>query len=521
MLPGGWLAAPAVRTAAHLRIAQWDAILRDPERLKREQTNALLASCREASGTDFGLRHALGGVRSYPDFRERVPVRTYADLEPEIERMLRGEENVLWPGRVRYFGNSSGTSSTKAQSKFLPISERQIRWQQRAGFDVVARHVVQSGDASLFGGFPLGLFPPSTLKERSPGVYVTNNPGLMQLHIPAPLSWASLPRPPLRDVPDYDQKLSAVAAAYLDHDVRSLSGTTCWFSIFFDRVLAAAREQGRRERTVGEIWPNLHVLFGGGINAEPYRKLIAERMGRPITLIDNYNATEGGIFAATDRPADPGMAMIPDRGTFFEFVPTREHGKPGARRVPLWDVEPGEEYAVLLSTPSGLFGYSIGDAIRFTEVFPHRMEFCGRLAGMLSLTQELTTALEVERAVASAMEELACTVVDFGAAPDVGVQGTAKGRYLLFAEFERAPADLAGFARAFDRGLSAQNRVYREHRSADVGILPPAVALLPRGGTQRFLREMGATSTQQKFPRILDERKRDLLLTLSDPPLGG
>jgi hypothetical protein len=324
-----------------------------------------------------------------------------------------------------------------------------------------------------------------------------------------------LPKPDIRDIEDYDRKLSTMAEAYQDYDVRGLTGTTCWFSILFDRLIAAARVRGRKVSTVSEIWPNLRVLFGGGVHAEPYRKLIEERVGRPVVLMDNYNATEGGIFAATDRLDDHGMMMIPDRGVFFEFVPQAEHGKPDATRVPLWKVEPGVDYSVAMTTSSGLFAYSIGDVIRFSSIFPHRMEFAGRTSGVLSVTQELTNYIEIEKAVTSATQAEACTLVDFTASSEVGIDGTAKGRYLFFIEFDRAPADLPSFTAAIDRELCALNRVYREHRAKDVAILSPVVIPLQQGATRTFMRTLGQSSVQQKFPRIVDEARRDMLRSLA------
>jgi hypothetical protein len=424
--------------------------------------------------------------------------------------MRNGEEDVLYPGLIPYYGQSSGTSNTAAMHKFLPISMAQIRWQQRAGFDVVARYLDLWDDRELPGGYFLALFPPSNIKQMGP-VGVASNPGIMQLHVPLPARLLQLPKLPIRDIPDYDLKLKAMAEAYLDYDVHTLSGTSCWFSIFFDQLLAAANRRGMNVKTVKEIWPNLRVLFGGGVHAEPYRQIIDERMGRPLALVDNYNATEGGLFAATDSRSDSSMLMLPDRGVFFEFVPRAEHGKPDAKRVPLWAVEPGVDYSVALTTSSGLYGYSIGDYIRFESIFPHRMQFAGRTGGVLSVTQELTTSLEIERAVTQATRTAQCTPVDFTASSEVGVNGTAKGRYLLFVEFEKSPADLQAFGEAFDRELCAQNRVYREHRAKDVAILPPVVMPLTQGATRRFMQELGLNSFQNKFPRIIGRERRELL----------
>ncbi len=496
--------------AATARVLAWNRLACDRQRLKDAQLLALRTNCETAQGTDFGRAHRLGEVRQHQEFRERVPLRTYAEFEPYLERMRRGERDVLWPGLVQYFAQSSGSSNTAAQHKFLPISEAQIRWQQKAGFDVVARYVTQVGNGRFLGGFCLGLFPPSTLKTEGE-VHGTNNPGLMQRHVPWPIRNAVLPTSDLRDIPNYDEKLQKMAAAYLDYDVRAVSGTTCWFSVFFDKLLAAAEVRGHRASNVAELWPNLAVLFGGGINAEPYRRVIDKRVGRPVVLMDNYNATEGGIFAATDRIGREGMLMLPDRGVFFEFIPAAEHAQPNARRLALWEVEEGVDYSIAVTTSSGLFGYYIGDLVRFQSVLPHRMEFVGRTSGVLSLTQELTSFVEIERAMDAAVRACACSVVEFSAAAEVGVGGSAKGRYQLYVEFEQLPSDPRRFASAFDESLCAQNRVYREHRTKDVAILAPALFAVSPGGSKRFMEEIGRTSAQQKFPRVVDDAKRDVL----------
>jgi hypothetical protein len=515
-IPGAAAMGPILWSAATVRVIRWDRIAAHPAELRDVQLASLARNCQAAAGTEFGRAHRLGEVRTHDAFRERVPLRSYAEFEPFLERMRRGERDVLWPGLIQYFGQSSGSSQTLAQHKFLPISAEQIRWQQRAGFDVVARYVTQVGHARFIGGYTLGLLPPSTLKPDGE-VSVISNPGLMQRHLPWPVRSLTLPRAELRDIPDYDQKLQSMAEAYLDYDVRAMTGTTCWFSVFFDKLLAVARARGRRVSGVAELWPNLSVLFGGGVHAEPYRQVIAKRVGRPIDLVDNYNATEGGIFAVTDRLGRDGMVTLPDRGVFFEFIPASQANKPNATRFPLWEVEEGVDYSVAVTTASGLFGYTIGDLVRFQSVFPHRMEFVGRTSGVLSLTQELTSFVEIERAMAAAVRACACSVVEFSAAAEVGVAGTAKGRYQLFVEFDRSPDDSGKFTKAFDQSLCAQNRVYREHRTQNVAILPPALFSVAPGGSRRFMEEIGRTSVQHKFPRVVDPAKRDVLARYASP----
>ena len=206
--------------------------------------------------------------------------------------------------------------------------------------------------------------------------------------------------------------------------------------------------------------------------------------------------------------------MIPDRGVFFEFIPAEDYESSAPRRVPLWEVEKDRVYAIVVTTPSGLYAYKIGDLVRFPSLRPLRVEFVGRTSGCLSTTQELTTHAEIEAGVAAALRAHPAIAVDFAAGADVGVGGTSRSRYILFIEFAggHAPADLGGFTAAFDDGLRAANRVYREHRNNDVAILPPAVVSLPPGSVRRFLGEVRRGNVQAKFPRVVDEQQKRVLL---------
>lgn len=494
---------PALRAFASQRIKRWDLNLQN---LKKIQESVLLSLSQTAAQTEFGQAHGFSKIHSYTDFKNAVPLRPYAGFEPYIERMRRGEKDILWPGLIQYYGQSSGTSSTAAKNKFLPISAEQIKWQQKAAFDVLARYLLLSQDTKFLGGYSLGLFPPSILKPEVPGVYTGSNPGIMFREVPYLARLTAIPKVPIRDLENYDEKLEKIAQSYLNYDVRAISGTTCWFCVFFDKLL---KHTGAK--SVCEIWPNLRALFGGGVNAKPYRQIIRDRVGKDILLMDNYNATEGGLFSVTDSLEDSGMVMIPDRGVFFEFVPREQHGQENATRLPLWEVETGVDYSVVLSTSSGLFGYYIGDFVRFVSVNPHRMEFVGRPSGVISLTQELTTYGEIEKAVAWAVEVHRCSIVDYCVAPDIGVDGSAKGRYLLLAEFSKKPNNLAEFAKTFDEGLCRENRVYREHRAGAVAILPPLVQGLSSGSVALIMDQLGFKSVQNKFPRVVDDKKRDLV----------
>jgi hypothetical protein len=509
----------ALRAAALVQVHRWDRALLDVRRVQEAQLAAIV---RHARGTAFGRAHGFDEIRDYEGFVRRVPLGDYDSFSPYIDRMRSGERNLLVPEFVRYFGNSSG-SSNGGKPKFLPITERQIAFQRGAGSDAVMRYLRDSRDVDLFSGFTLGLFPPTTMKRVGP-VLVTSNPALMATRMPRVTRPVYLPEDDVRVIPNYEEKLRIIADRYLDHDVRAVAGTTCWFSLLFEQVLAAARARGRHVGSVAQLWPNLRVLFGGGVAATPYLPVIRRLIGRSdVALVDTYNATEGGVYAASDLPSGNGMLVVPHRGVFFEFVPIETRLRV-QDRVPLWEVEPGRLYSIVVTTASGLYAYELGDIVRFHAIHPLRIEFAGRLGGCLSVTQELTTHVEIERAVVYAAATCACTTLDFGASADVGVDGSAKSRYVLFVEFKSGekPSDLRAFAEAFDRGLCDQNRVYREHRTGGVALLPPVVVPLARGGARRFLEQVTGGNVQGKFPRIVDDTKKKLLWDqVAAPPVSG
>ncbi len=499
----------ALRQFAGRQVRAWDNAL---AQVRNSQEAILLALLRHSEGTDFGRAHGFSRVRDYEGFARQVPVGDYDSFSPMIERMRAGERNLLVPEPIRYFGNSSG-SSNQGKSKFLPIGERQIRFQQRAGSDAFTRYLDWSRDEEIMSGFTLGLFPPTTMR-REGATFVTSNPALMMTRMPLVTRPVYLPEGDVRTMASYDEKLSVIANRYIDYDVRAVTGTTCWFTLLFEKVLAAARARRRSVQNVSQVWPNLRVLFGGGVSAAPYLPVIRDLMGRSdVTLVDTYNATEGGVYASSDFSGAPGLLMIPHRGTFFEFVSLADRGAADAKRVPLWGVECDKPYSIVVTTSSGLYAYELGDIVRFTSLNPLRIEFAGRLSGCLSVTQELTTHVEIERAVAHAVASCPCTTLEFGAGADVGADSSAKSRYVLFVEFQdgAAPADMGAFAAAFDEGLCLENRVYREHRRDEVALLSARVVPLASGGARRFLAEVTGGNVQGKFPRIIDDTKKKLL----------
>jgi hypothetical protein len=493
-------------SAAKVSVSRWDRAL---EHVRAVQERALLDITRHAAGTEYGRRQDFAGIKGYQQFQARVPVGNYDTFSPFIERMRKGEKNLLVPEFVDYFGNSSGSSQAGRQ-KFLPITERQVAHQRRAGADTLMRWLAHANDDQFIRGFTLGLFPPTTMREEGP-VKITSNPALMVTKIPAFTKPVYLPEDDIKIIPGYEEKLEKIAERYLDWDIRAVAGTTCWFTLLFEKVIEAAKKRDSGIRHVRDVWPNLKVLLGGGVSADPYMPIIRSLVGRTdITLVDSYNATEGGIYATSDFSGERGMRMLPHRGTFFEFVALEDRDSPSPKRVPLWEVECDRLYSIVVTTVSGLYAYEIGDIVRFTSKDPLRIEFAGRLSGCLSVTQELTTHVEIERAVAYAIAKCPSHTVDFGASGDVGAGGSAKSRYALWVEFAdgNEPASMDAFAAAFDEGLCIENRVYREHRIGDVAIMAPRVVPLVKGGAKRFMDEVTRGNVQGKFPRIIDDARK-------------
>jgi len=492
------------------KFKRWDWALEDLEEVQRAQLRRIV---QHAKNTELGKKYGFSEMRTYEEYRVRVPISDYDGFAPYIERMKKGERNLLVPELVRYFGNSSG-SSKQGRSKFLPVTEKQILLQKRGAQDALHRFLIHKGRDDFMDGFTLGLFPSTKMKQEG-SVLVSSNPAIMAAKMPFITRWGYLPDPETREIADYDAKMTRIAELTQDLDIRCIAGTTCWFSVLFQRVLEVARRQGRHVETVSDIWPNLDLLMGGGVSADPYLPVIRNLLGRDdVTLVDTYNATEGGIYASSDFTGEPGMRVIPHRGTFFELVPLEDHGKENPRRIPLWEVEVGKSYVILPTTVSGLYAYELGDIVRFTTKSPLRMEYVGRLSGCLSLTQELMTHVEVERAVRAACEKIGVTLVDFGASGVV--REDLPGHYVLFAEPQH-PIDPDAFARAFDEGLCEQNRVYREHRQGSVAISAPKVVVLPTGTAARFLRGATNGNVQGKFPRILNRARAESLWTMVKP----
>ena len=477
----------AVVAAAHARGITLQARARHPQ---RAQERALRALTVRAAATRFGVEHDLGAVRGPRDFRKRVPLRRYAELAPWLERALGGEADVIWPGRMPYFAWSSGTTGGV---KYLPISHDTIAAQRRGGFDPIATYLRASGDRTLFGGPSILLGGTTTLQPRTHGIHVGTNTGIMARHLPWFVRQHQRPTPRIAALCDWDEKITAIAHATVHEDVRMVAGCPSWFPAFFDRVLGVAGA-----RCLRDVWPNLRMLTGGGIHYGPYRGIVEAKVGGPVPYVETYNATEGGILGVHTSLEDDDLLLLPDNGVFYELVPAAELGSAHPTRLPLWQARVGIVYALVVSTPSGLFGYVIGDCVRFTSVFPHRFVFEGRVGGFLNLAGELLCQHEIDRAVTAACALHGIRLANFTVGADLDDDGVARHVYFV----EGAGAVTPGLAQSIDRDL-AQNGDYAAHRSVARSLAPPTVHPVAPGTFDAWMRARGQLGAQYKVPRLI------------------
>jgi hypothetical protein len=469
------------------------------------QERLLAALLTRLAPTAFGRQHGLGKVRSLRDLAAATPLADYAAMRPWWDRARAGERDVCWPGLVRFWAISSGTT---AGEKFLPVSDATIASNKRGGFDALVPHLA-AGRGDLFGGKLLFLGG-STALRRHGEVFVGDNTGIMALHVPRCLRAWHTPDARIRGMTAWEEKVAAAAAQTLHVDLRMLAGVPSWIVLFGESVLAQARAQGRAVETLADVWPNLQLFVHGGVTFAPYASRMHELVGRPIRCTDTFSASEGGMLAVQDGTDDPGMLPLLDRGAVFEFVPVDELGQANARRCGAADVEPGVDYAVALTTDAGIVSYLIGDVVRFTSVRPLRFVFAGRTAHTLNAFGEHVSGGELERGIAAAAAATAAVVSEFAVGVRFPEPGEPMGGHRWFVEFHREPADLRTFARILDSTLQQGNEDYATHRT--YGLREPVVECLPAGAFVEFLRRRGRIGGQVKVPRVLDERARDELV---------
>jgi hypothetical protein len=482
------------------RMRELDGVLRDPWRFQEQALRRILAA---ASRTVFGRDRGLEAGMSLAEFRRRVPPAAYEAFDPYIARMLAGEPSVLWPGLVREFSLTSGTTAARG-NKYIPFTRGLWLSNKTAARDSLLFHVRRSGgDFGVFAGKMLFLGGTTKLNRERPGVWSGDLSAITIRRLPPFYRPFYLPGYRIGAIPDWEEKIARIARLVRDVNLTFLSGIPSWVLVLLEKIRAV---HGRPDATLKELYPGFRLLVSGGVNVYPYMDLFRRTVGPGVDFAETYPASEAFI-AVQDGNLEDGMLLETDSGVFYEFVPAGRIDDDDPPRLTLPEVKTGENYAILLTTPGGLYGYILGDTVRFTSTDPPRLVVTGRTKHFLSAFGEHLIVEEAEEAVRTACERTGARVLDFTAAPVFPEESGELPRHEWLVEFETPPDDLEAFGRILDGRLAELNADYAVHRRDDASLLPPLVTPLRPGSFYDFMKARGKLGGQNKVPRLKNDRE--------------
>lgn len=460
-----------------------------------DQEKTLRHLMQRGQHTAFGREHGFATVRTPEDLFKAVPIRDYEALKPYIERIKAGESNVLWPGRPRYFAKTSGTTSGV---KYIPMSRESTPLHFGTARDALFNYYARTGNGRWLDGKMIFLSGSPALDDVG-GIPTGRLSGISNHLVPTWLRTNQLPSWNTNCIEDWEQKLERIVDETLHADMRLISGIPPWVQMYYERLLARTGK-----RTVREIFPNYSVFVYGGVNFEPYRAVLEGLVGERIDSVETYPASEGFI-AFQDTFPHQGLLLNTDAGMFFEFVPANEADSDRPSRLWLRDVEVGVNYAVVLHTNAGLWGYDLGDMVQFVSTHPYRLVVSGRVKHFISAFGEHVIGKEVEEALLSVARQMGVGIVEFTVAPQVTPPEGGAPYHEWFVEFEVMPADLAAFALAVDARMREQNIYYDDLVRG--GILRPLVIRpLQRDAFRQYMKTQGKLGGQNKVPRLSNDR---------------
>lgn len=459
-----------------------------------DQQSILQHLLKQGSKTLFGNDHKLQEVKTYEEYKAAVPIRDYEGISPYIEKIKQGKENVLWKGKPLYFAKTSGTTSG---IKYIPISKESIDNHILTARNALLCYMVESGNTQFADGKMIFLSGSPTL-ERVAGIPTGRLSGIVNHHVPGYLRRNQLPDYETNCIEDWEDKLAKIVEQTLHKDMTLISGIPPWMQMYFDWLM----EKGEGKK-VGELFPNLQVLVHGGVNFEPYRRKMLDSIGRPIDMIETFPASEG-FFAFQDKVESEGLLLNTHSGIFFEFVPAQEIGKPDPTRLSLDQVRLNENYAMIVNSNAGLWGYNIGDTIRFVSLDPYRIVVTGRTKHFISAFGEHVIAEEVEQSLLEVAQKQGASIIEFTVAPKINVQEGLPYHEWLIA-FDRPPADLNAFATALDKAVREKNIYYDDLIKGNI-LQPLAIVPLARNAFIEYMKAIDKLGGQNKTPRLSNDR---------------
>ncbi len=474
------------------RIEKWS---NHPVATQREVLQELVTA---AQYTEFGRRYNFSKLFSLREFKKKVPIREYNDLKPYIERMMNGEENILWNTPVTWFAKSSGTTSDK--SKFIPISEESLQENHfQASKDLLSNYYKNFPSSDLLTGKGLVVGGSHQISKVNDEIQYGDLSAVLMQNSPFWGQWIRTPELSVALLDEWEEKIEKLAQVTAEENVTSLAGVPTWTLLLLKRILEI-----KKKTTIKEVWPNLELYINGGVSFIPYKEQFDKIIGGKINYLEIYNASEGFV-AAQVNPGEEGMLLFTEHGIFYEFMPVEEHGKENPSTVGLNGVQLGKNYALVMSTTGGLWRYLIGDTVQFTHLNPYKIKITGRLKHYMNAFGEEVIVDNSDHAIAFAAEKTNAIVNDYTAAP-VYFTENSNGAHEWLVEFEKEPDDFNNFITALDDELKNINSDYEAKRHKSIALRLPIVHKLAKGTFTEWLRSKGKLGGQHKVPRLSNER---------------
>lgn len=462
-----------------------------PAETQQKTLEYLIAAAQK---TAFGRDHNFAEIKTYNDFKARIPIGDYESLKPYIERMASGEPDVLWKGKPVYIAKTSGTTSG---AKLIPISSESMPTHIQSAKMALLSYIHETGNADFVGGKMIFLQGSPELEMKN-GIHVGRLSGIVAHHVPNYLQANRMPSYEVNCISDWEEKVDRIAEETAGADLRLISGIPSWVQMYFERLLARTGKSN-----VLEVFPRFSLFVYGGVNFEPYRQRFAQLIGGKVSTVETYPASEGFI-AYQDKQSDPGLLLELNSGIFYEFIPADEFFNENPTRLSIGEVSLGVNYALVMNTSAGLWGYSIGDTVKFVSKNPYRIVVTGRIKHFISAFGEHVIGEEVERAIAGASEKYGAEIVEFTVAPKVNPE-SGLPYHEWFIEFSRLPDQLAGFAEELDRAMQHQNTYYADLISGKI-LRPLVIRQVTAKGFEQFMKSKGKLGGQNKIPRLSNDR---------------
>ncbi len=479
------------------RFHQIELFMKYPHDVQDEWFKKLLNTAKD---TEWGQRYEFKSINSYETFRNRVPVNDYDSIKRDIEQLMKGKQNVLWPTDIRLFAVSSGTTSDK--SKYIPVSPESIEeCHFKGGKDMLSLYFHTHAESMMFDGRGLAMGGSHRINEvNNEEYYIGDLSALIIQKLP---HWAELVRVPKKSLAlmdEWEEKIEKMAHATIPHNVTSLSGVPSWTLLLLNRILEITKKDN-----ILEVWPNLEVFFHGGVNFEPYRKQFESLLpSDKFQYRNTYNASEGFFGIQEGKDADDLLLML-DYGIYYEFVPMSEVDNEQPKAIPLCEVETGVNYALLITTNAGLWRYMIGDTVSFTCIAPYRIKITGRTKSFINAFGEELIVDHAENALVIATSKCDAVISDYTAAP-VYLNGKDNAAHEWLIEFTKEPDNLEFFTETLDNALKSLNSDYEAKRYHDMILRTPIVRKLPVGTFYKWMKKRGKLGGQNKVPRLANDR---------------